>query len=241
MKESERNYITTNGTIVKQNELVITKGNHAHMPSRTSAYLPGDERGHICASSLGGSNHPDNVVPQHHDLNHGAWLSLEAGERQTLKEGASISSEKIAYVNKDAETRRPEAFLVNDTVVYPDTGVKENVHYSFLNESNAVQAEWNDSLDAALPEFCDDPNPGDPLRDSMSPKAYEDLMAEVDVEVEKAFPDICSEYSCADFLKHPDSNPEEKNISAKSETAKAQAEAKESGVGVCASMTFPKT
>ena len=32
---------------------VLTKGNHNNMPSRTDAYLPTDERGHIQASSLG--------------------------------------------------------------------------------------------------------------------------------------------------------------------------------------------
>ena len=46
------------------------------MPYRTDAYLPGDERGHINASSLGG-NSKDNVVAQNAELNHGAYYSME--------------------------------------------------------------------------------------------------------------------------------------------------------------------
>ena len=43
----------------------ITKGNHNNMPSRTEAYRETDERGHIQASSLSGSNKSNNVV--HYD------------------------------------------------------------------------------------------------------------------------------------------------------------------------------
>lgn len=39
------------GTVTSHSNLEITKGNHKGMPSRTSAYLPGDERGHIQACS----------------------------------------------------------------------------------------------------------------------------------------------------------------------------------------------
>lgn len=101
------------------------------MPSRTSAYLPGDERGHIQASSLGGSNDPSNIVPQHHDVNRYGWRGMERGETDALKNGASIDSTKIAYVDGKSGDR-PSAFMVNDKITYPD-GHTENVHLSFSN------------------------------------------------------------------------------------------------------------
>lgn len=73
------------GTVTSNGNLEITKGNHKGMPSRTSAYLPGDERGHIQASSLGGSNDPSNIVPQHHDVNRYGWRGMERGETDALK------------------------------------------------------------------------------------------------------------------------------------------------------------
>ena len=41
-----------NGNITYSGPLEVMKGDHSHMPARTEAYLPGDERGHINASSL---------------------------------------------------------------------------------------------------------------------------------------------------------------------------------------------
>lgn len=58
------------GTIIYNGPSELTKGNHTNMPHRTESYLPTDERGHIQASSLGGSNSRENIVPQSADLNH---------------------------------------------------------------------------------------------------------------------------------------------------------------------------
>ena len=136
------------------------------MPSRTSAYLPGDERGHIQASSLGGSNDPSNIVPQHHDVNRYGWRGMERGETDALKNGASIDSTKIAYVyGKSGD--RPSAFMFNDKITYPD-GHTENVHLSFSNESYADQAEEERIVASLGDEIYDAPNP-DAARESMSP------------------------------------------------------------------------
>lgn len=41
------------GNVTYRGPLQIMKGDHSNMPPRTEAYLPGDERGHVNASSLG--------------------------------------------------------------------------------------------------------------------------------------------------------------------------------------------
>lgn len=186
------------GNITYSGPLEIAKGNHDHMPARTDAYLPGDERGHVNASSLGGGNTSSNVVAQNSDVNHGAYYSMEQGERAALQNGAMIDSNKVAIVNGQPGDR-PEAFMVSDTVTYAD-GHSETLHHSFTNESYANQQAWNDQS-AALPGTFDAPNPGDGLRDSMSPEAYADLMERTDAEL----PGIAADYAPADFSGVPDS------------------------------------
>ena len=119
------------GDVTYSGPLSVEKGNHSHMPSRTEAYLPGDERGHVNASSLGGVNSRSNVVAQHADVNHGAYLSVEKGERAALQNGATIESEKTAVVNSQPGDR-PSSFTINDSVTYSD-GHTESIHHSFTN------------------------------------------------------------------------------------------------------------
>lgn len=141
------------------------KGDHSHMPSRTDAYLPGDERGHVNASSLGGVNSRANVVAQHSDVNHGAYLSVEKGERTALQNGATIESEKTAVVNSQPGDR-PSTFTVNDSVTYPD-GHTEAVHYSsavvngieqrlvlFLSKHHTTSVSSFDKLSLNLSALC---------------------------------------------------------------------------------------
>lgn len=178
--------------------LSIEKGDHSNMPARSNAYLPGDERGHVNASSLGGDNSKANVVPQHADLNHGAYLAIENGERNALINNATIDSEKTAVVNGHPG-ERPTTFVVNDAVTYPD-GHTEAIQNSFINESNATQASWNE-ISASLPDTFDAANPGDGLRSSMDAESYSSLMAETDASL----PGISSDYAAADFAGTPSS------------------------------------
>ena len=180
------------GNIVYKGQLEVVKGNHKNMASRTEAYLPGDERGHINASSLNGSNNRLNIVPQHKDVNHGAYYSMEKGETNALKNEATIDSEKSAIVDSKPGDR-PNTFIVNDDITYMD-GHKEAVHHSFINESYAEQTAWND-ISATLPGAFDAENPGDGLRDSMSNMDYAELMTFTDAEL----PNIASEYEACDF------------------------------------------
>ena len=128
------------GNMTYSGPLEITKGDHSNMPPRTRAYLSGDERGHINASSLGGTNLTINVAAQSRDVNHGAYYSMEQGERAALQSGAEINSTKTAVVN-GSPGDRPEAFLVSDTITYSD-GHTENISLSFTNASYAEQAAY---------------------------------------------------------------------------------------------------
>ncbi len=184
------------GNVTYSGPLTVEKGDHSHMPGRTDAYLPGDERGHVNASSLGGVNTTDNIVPQHADVNHGAYLSVENGERAELKSGAVINSEKTAVVN-GSPGERPSAFTVNDTVTYAD-GHTESIHSSFTNESYADQSAWND-ISASMPGTFDAPNPGDGLRSSTDAASYASLMTETNASL----PDLDADYAPADFSGAP--------------------------------------
>lgn len=181
------------GNIDFHGSLERTKGNHAHMPSRTAAYQPGDERGHINASSLGGTNARINIAPQHRDLNHGSYYAMEQGERTALASGATIQSNKTAFVESSPGSR-PTAFLVNDTITYRD-GHTEKVNLSFTNVSNAEQEQWN----SALGEISA-PNPGDTLRETMSKEEYASLMEQTDASL----PTIAGEYKPANELERFD-------------------------------------
>ena len=199
MRNPEYSSVNPNtGDVTYNGPLSLEKGDHSHMPSRTDAYLPGDERGHVNASSLGGINSRANVVAQHSDVNHGAYLSVEKGERSALQNGATIESEKTAVVNSHPGDR-PTTFTVNDSVTYPD-GHTESIHHSFTNESYADQAAWND-MSASLPGTFDAPNPGDGLRGSMDGESYASLMESTDAEM----PGLAEDYAPADFSGVPDS------------------------------------
>ena len=199
MRNPEHSSVNPNtGDVTYNGPLSLEKGDHSHMPSRTDAYLPGDERGHVNASSLGGVNTWANVVAQHSDVNHGAYLSVEKGERTALQNGATIESEKTAVVNSQPGDR-PSTFTVNDSVTYPD-GHTESIHHSFTNESYANQAAWND-MSASLSGTFDAPNPGDGLRGSMDSESYASLMESTDAEM----PGLAEDYAPADFSGVPDS------------------------------------
>lgn len=197
MRNPEYSSINPNtGDVTYNGSLSLEKGDHSHMPSRTDAYLPGDERGHVNASSLGGVNSRANVVAQHSDVNHGAYLSVEKGERTALQNGATIESEKTAVVNGQVGDR-PTTFTVRDSVTYPD-GHTESIHHSFTNESYADQSAWNEQA-ASLPEPFDAPNPGDELRSIYDIESYASLMDETDAML----PSIEDEYAsttCSDLI-----------------------------------------
>lgn len=199
MRNSEYSSVNPNtGDVTYNGPLSLEKGDHSHMPGRTDTFRPDDQRGHINASSLGGVNSRNNVVAQHSDVNHGAYLSVEKGERTALQNDATIESVKTAVVNSQPGDR-PSAFTVNDSVTYLD-GHTESIYHSFINESYADQAAWND-MSASLPGTFDAPNPGDGLRGSMDSDSYASLMESTDAEM----PGLDADYAPADFSGIPSS------------------------------------
>lgn len=174
-----KNTINANGTITYDGPSEIKKGNHNGMPRKTSAYLDTDERGHIQASSLSGSNKPNNVVPQSYDLNHGSYYNMEKAERETLNHDASIYSEKIAFVSNQPG-QRPDAFMINDTITYSD-GNMQNIHLSFSNLMNVEQGEMNNEINTQTSDMYNAYlNPDDHLREEYSSVEYMQLMEETD-------------------------------------------------------------
>lgn len=192
--------------------LEITPGDHHHMPQRDASYPSSEyERGHNNASSLGGGNGRDNISAQHRDVNRGAMRAVERGETAALRSGASIDSVRTVVVNGPPDSKTPEAFLISDTVTYPD-GHVESIHHSFANIGYAEQAEM-EAISASLPDAIDAPNPGDALRASMSPESYAELMEATDAEL----PSIADTYASADFsgaLPEPDTASDDPECSA---------------------------
>lgn len=211
-----------NGNVTYNGPLEIVKGNHDGMTPRTEAYLPGDEKGHVCASSLSpyAVNSSLNIVPQNgSDINHGAWLHTEMGERNALSDGASIHSEKTAYVDGHVGDR-PHTFTVNDHVFYADGHHVEELHFSFPNEAYADQAAFND-LSASLPgTFDGSANPGDVLRAEMNEEQYAELMESSDA----LLPGLTEEYAAADYSGLPPSADIHPDFGAESTNAETAAE-----------------
>lgn len=196
MKNNNSYVNPDNGNVSWNGELFLQKGDHSNMPHRTEAYLPGDERGHINASSLGGANSSNNIVAQNADLNHGAYYSMEQGERTALQSGATIDSSKTAIVDSEPGNR-PDVFLIMDNVTYAD-GHSEVLSHSFTNEATATQEAWND-YSAALPDTFAAQNSVDALSVSMSNEEYAELMEATDAEL----PGIAEDYAAADFSGVP--------------------------------------
>lgn len=202
MAEDKTNTVDPNtGTKTYVGPSEITKGNHDNMPKRDSSYLPTDERGHIQASSLGGSNKPENIAPQSYDLNHGSWLSMENAEKAAIndeKNPATIQSEKTAFASNQPGGR-PDAFTAKDTINFAD-GNTQTVNLSFANMQNDQQAAINDEVNAQTESLMDEyANPGDTLRDSMTAEEYAELMEETDA----ALPNIADYYSEWDYQGNP--------------------------------------
>ena len=186
-------YSTPSGSRGFRGSLELTSSNRSNMVSRNSAYLPSDDKGHTNAAMFGGPNNRSNVVPQSHDVNHGSYYQMEAGERTALENGASIESDKLAFASNQPGGR-PDALRVNDQVTTPD-GRTETISTSYTNATYAEQEAWNDAS-AALPDTFDAPNPGDGLRDSMSSAEYSDLMEATD----SALPEVAELYEPSDGI-----------------------------------------
>jgi filamentous hemagglutinin len=84
---------------------------------------PGDDGGHLIASSLGGAGDRINIVPQASTLNRGDWKAMEAYLKTEIDAGKTVSM-KIDVIYPVGGGVRPSEFRVVATiggrnVVYP--------------------------------------------------------------------------------------------------------------------------
>ncbi|WP_417312277.1 DNA/RNA non-specific endonuclease [Ectopseudomonas khazarica] len=72
---------------------------------------PGDDGGHLIASSLGGAGDKINIVPQASTLNRGDWKAMENSLRKELEAGKAVSV-KIEVKYPPGNGVRPSEFKV---------------------------------------------------------------------------------------------------------------------------------
>ncbi len=99
--------------------------------------LPTDHGGHLVGARMNGPAIEENHFAQDGGINQGSFKALENAEQRQLNRGATIETERIAYMS---EPGRPSAFLVNDTITYA-SGKRSEVHYSVTNLSKATMDE----------------------------------------------------------------------------------------------------
>lgn len=116
----------------RQTEGAMTSKLNKHIGCRNA--VPGDERGHLLAYSLGGSNEPYNIVPQYNTVNRwlngleSPWIRLERRIRNFLSQRQVHSDRWVQWtviVHYSANERtttyrslRPTGFTLN--VVFND-------------------------------------------------------------------------------------------------------------------------
>lgn len=133
-----------------------------------------DDKGHLIAAREGGVAADYNVSAQDRGLNRGAYKTIENSEVDLANKGYTVETEKTAYVSNPGE--KPSAYMVNDTITTPD-GKTHTVNNSFTNLSKSEMDEIDKSMqDIPMDDY---PNP-DPLRESMTPEEYNQLMGETD-------------------------------------------------------------
>lgn len=106
--------------------------NKAPRPSLNSRKVdglePGDEKGHIIAHILGGSDVEGNLVAQSAKLNRGEYKAMELSAKRAREEGKEVSM--TVEIEYEADSKRPKSFTVT-LEIDGDITVKK-----FLNNSN---------------------------------------------------------------------------------------------------------
>lgn len=178
--------IDENGTTIAAGRLQDIKAErNARLQAKAGGELreSGDQGGHLVAAQHNGPPISENLFAQDGRLNQGGFKSLENAEHRLISDPqgkAEIYTERTAFVsNVHAENgNRPDSFMVNDNIRYADGSVQD-VHLSFSNMTVQEQEDINQVLETSiLPE--DISNPGDTLREFMSPEEYAQLMEETD-------------------------------------------------------------
>ncbi len=137
-----------------------------------------DDKGHLIAAREGGVAADYNVSAQDRGLNRGGYKVAENAEVRLANKGYTVETEKTAYVSQPGT--KPSAYMVNDTITTPG-GKTYTVNSSFTNMSKSDMEKIDEDMKDV--EMYDEyPNP-DPLRESMTPEEYSQLMEETDEQL----------------------------------------------------------
>lgn len=179
--------IDTNGTTIAAGRLQDVKAErNAQLQAKAGGVLreSGDQGGHLVAAQHNGPPISENLFAQDGRLNQGVFKSMENAEHRLISNPqgkAEIYTERTAFVSNvhAANGMRPDAFMIHDNIAYGDGRRGQDIHLSFSNMSVHEQEEINHVLETSfLPEEM--PNPGDALREFLSPEEYTQLMEETD-------------------------------------------------------------
>ncbi len=156
-----------------------------------------DHSGHLIAAQQNGPAIKENLFAQDGHLNQGPYRSMENAELGLVRNGATVYTEKTAYIPHATETgARPSAFIANDTITYAD-GHTQHVNLSFANLTVVQQEEYAQmAAESQIDMECE--NPGDTLRENMSTQEYASLMEETDYSLLN----IRDEYSVATEIEY---------------------------------------
>ena len=106
--------------------------NNAPRPSLNSRKVgglePGDDKGHIIAHVLGGSDSEGNLVAQDAKLNRGEYKSMELSAKRAREEGKVVTM--TVEIEYEGDSKRPKSFTVT-LEIDDEITVKK-----FLNNSN---------------------------------------------------------------------------------------------------------
>ncbi len=177
---------TENGTTIATGRLQDVKAErNAQLQTKAGGELreSGDQGGHLVAAQHNGPPISENIFAQDGRLNQGVFKSIENAEHRLISNtqgNAEIYTERTAFVSNVHVISgiRPDAFMVRDNITYAD-GKVQDVYLSFPNMSVQEQEDINQVLETSILTE-DTPNPGDALREFLSPEEYAQLMEETD-------------------------------------------------------------
>ena len=99
---------------INENDLSTGIRNCYQQRKAGSCGLPEDDGGHMVATQLGGPGEIINLVPQHFNLNRGAWKAMENDWAKAAAEGKTVEVEiDIIY---DGNSQRPSKFIVFEDI-----------------------------------------------------------------------------------------------------------------------------
>ena len=156
---------TTNGTVYRTDSLgriVSFDGSLFTEPAARSpshqknlpGKMPGEDSGHLIASSNGGSGKVDNLVRMDRAVNQRDYRAMERENTALLEKGNEVDLH--GSVTHPGETNWPDCFMVTREVTDPNTGVTDTEHFSWSN-TDMENFEGEETWASLASEF---PNPG---------------------------------------------------------------------------------